>query len=112
MSDKKNRRRRERHVFRSELAFHEVNKTPYGHTTTVSAGTAFRYSDSLRPGLSGDRIQVGGEIFRSPGALPASCTGSISQGQSGRGARLTPPADVKKKWTYASTPLLALHGLL
>jgi len=40
-----------------------------------ATGETDRYSDLLRPGRSGDRIPVGGEISHTgPGAHPASCT--------------------------------------
>ena len=61
------------------------------------AGKRNRYSDWLRAGRSGDRIQVGARfsapVRTGPGAHPASCTmgtGSFPGVKSGRDVTLTP----------------------
>jgi len=63
----------------------------------VGAGSLSRYSDWLRAGRSGDRIQVGARfsapVQTGPGAHPASCTmgiGSFPGVKSGRSVTLTP----------------------
>ena len=81
-----------------------------------------RYSDSLRAGWSGDRIPVGARfsapVQTGPGAHLASCTmgtGSFAGvKRPGRGADHPPhlSAEVKKEWSYTSTPPLGLYGLL
>jgi hypothetical protein len=80
---------------------------------TNGAGYLSRYSDWLRTGRSGDRIPVGGEIFRNfqsgPEAHPASCTMGTRSFQGvkrpGRGADHPPPCstEAKKEYSYTST---------
>ena len=80
-----------------------------------------RYSDSLRAGLSGDRVPVGARfstpVQTGPAAHPASYTmGTVSFAgvkRPGRGVDQTPPssAEVKERVELKSVPPLDLHGL-
>ena len=82
----------------------------------IWAGYFSRHSDWLWAGWSGDRIPVGGDIFRTcpdrPWDQPASCTmrtGSFSGVKCGRGVTLTPHSLlVPWSWKGRAIPLLPL----
>ena len=92
-----------------------------GRFVTVR-GKRSQYSDSLRLGRSGDRILFGARfpepVQTSPGAHPASYTmgtGSVpGVKQRGRGVDHPPhlAPRLKEEYSYTSTPILGLRGLL
>jgi len=77
---------------------------------------------SLRAGRSGDRIPVGlrfsALVQKSPGAYPASCTMGTGYFPGVKWPRCGvdhPPSssvELRKEWSYKSTPPLGLRGLL
>ena len=84
------------------------------------AGQRSRYSDWLQAGRSGDRIPVGGEIFRTCPDRPWGPPSLLYSGywvfpggkeRPGRDADPTPPSSavVKKGQSYTSTPLWAVR---
>ena len=86
---------------------------------TACPGEQNRYSDSLRSGGYGDRIPVGGEIFRTcpdrPWGRPNLLYRIFPGGKAARDVVLNTQPNLaprlKKEWSYTSTPPLCLRGL-